>query len=139
MRHATPRPSNGRRTRGRRGATPRKAFADRTPRQAPTPLASVANPSAAAATGGGGKNARPFQLGRNSTHHAMSARAAAVRLMWCAKPGTRHGQIDKPPKENAARTDHLTREGKHADQRQQLPLGAFLPRPPCGQVSSKPR
>ena len=54
----------------------------------PTPLASVANPSAAAATGSGGKKARPFQLGRNSTHHAMSARAAAGRLMRCAKAGT---------------------------------------------------
>ena len=51
----------------------------------------------------------------------------------------RHGQIDKPPEENAARTDHLTCEGKHADQRQQLPLGEFLPRPPCGQASAKPR
>ena len=37
---------------------------------------------------GDGKNARPFQLGRNSTHHAMSAQAAVVRLMWCAKAGT---------------------------------------------------
>ena len=37
---------------------------------------------------GGGKKARPFQLGRKSTHHAMSARATAVRLMWWAKAGT---------------------------------------------------
>ena len=67
----------------------------------------------------------------------MSARAAAVRLMWCAKAVT---VIDKSisRRENAARTDHLAREGKHSDQRQQLPLGAFLPRPPRGQAIAKP-
>ena len=50
----------------------------------------------------------------------------------------RHRQIDKPPEENAAPTDHLAREGKHSDQRQQLPQGAFLPRPPRGQAIAKP-
>ena len=71
------------------GGGPRRVSHIR-PNAAPstTPLASVANPSAAAATGGGGKKARPVQLGRNSTHHAMSARTAAGRLARCAKAGT---------------------------------------------------
>ena len=129
--HDIPRPSNGRRPPRQQlqdsdmisaeGGGPRRVSHIRpnaTP--SPTPLKSVANPSAAAATGGGGKKASTFQLGRNSTHHAMSARAAAGRLMRCAKAGNRrrkmrpgrttlHAKGSTPIRDSSSRLVHYCR------------------------------
>ena len=69
---------------GRQGATPHKPYQTER-RVKPYPARIGSKPKCCRSDG---KKARPFQLGRNSTHHAMSTRAAAGRLMRCTKAGT---------------------------------------------------
>ena len=85
---------------------------------------------------GGGKKARPFLLEVHPPRDVRAGRRGEADVLRRGRD--RHRYIDKPPEENAAPTDHLAREGKHSDQRQQLPRGAFLPRPPRGQAIGKP-